>query len=157
WRPHDHMTLVPNPHYYDASLVNLQELVLLPVVNGSTNLNIYKSGESHSMLGKVVAPAYVPMLRAKKDFEAAPAYWTMFYSVNTTRPPFDNVLVRYALNMAIDKRAIARFLKAGQTPAAGLLPPLTGYTQHTALPLRIGDATYDVLAHDPDGAQRLLQ
>lgn len=157
WKPRDRMTLIRNPHYYDADLVNLDELVLLPVVDASTNLNIYKAAESHSMLGKVVAPSFIPLLRSKRDFESAPAYWTMFYSINTTRPPFDNVLVRYAMNMAIDKRAIAHFLRAGQSPAAGLLPPLTGYHQPIELPVKIGGATYDVLQYNPEAARHLLQ
>ena len=109
WKPYDHVTLVPNRYYYDARLVALREVVLLPVVSGAANLNIYKAGEADSMLGTVIAPSYIPLLRSKKDFEAKPAYWSMFYSINTKRPPFDNVLVRYALNMAIDKKGIAAF------------------------------------------------
>jgi ABC-type oligopeptide transport system substrate-binding subunit len=97
------------------------------------------------------------LLRSKKDFEAAPAYWTMFYSINTTRPPFDNVLVRYALNMAIDKRAIAKFLRAGQTAATGILPSLDGYESPRELRVDLFGKNYDVLSHDPQGARRLLE
>jgi oligopeptide transport system substrate-binding protein len=156
WKPYEYVRLTKNPFYHDAAVVGLEEVVLLPVVNGDTNLNLYKAGEADSMLGKLVAPVFLPLLSRKRDFNTMPAFWTMFYVVNTTRPPFDNVLVRYALNMAVDKRAIARFLSAGQKPALGLVPALDGYPSTRSLPVDIGDVICDVLAYNPAAARELF-
>ena len=116
WKPYEHVRLDKNPHYYDADVVGFDDVVLLPMSTAESNLNLYKSGAADSMLGKLVAPVFFPLLNRKRDFRAAPAFWTMFYVVNTTKAPFNNVLVRYALNMAIDKRAIVAFLPPARCP-----------------------------------------
>jgi oligopeptide transport system substrate-binding protein len=58
--------------------------------------------------------------------------------------------------MAVDKKGIAAFLRSGQTPAAGLLPPLEGYEGPASLVVDVGGIQYDVLSHDPNAARRLL-
>jgi ABC-type oligopeptide transport system substrate-binding subunit len=156
WKPYEYIRLTRNADYHDAAVVGLDEIVLLPVVKGDANLNLYKAGEADSMLGKLVAPVFLPLLSRKRDFNATPAFWTMFYVLNTTRPPFNNVLVRYALNMAIEKRALTGFLGAGQRPAFGLVPRLEGYPGISSLPVDIDGATCDVLAYNPSIARDLL-
>ena len=42
------------------------------------------------------------------------------YSISVHQPPFDNVLLRYALNMSLDKAAIARYMN--EPPAKSILP-----------------------------------
>ena len=44
-RPYERIVLVRNPRYYDAPLVGLDELTFLPVVDGTTVMNLYKAGE----------------------------------------------------------------------------------------------------------------
>src|SRR5207245_2555325 len=69
---------------------------------------------------------------------------------------FDNVLVRYALNMATDKEQIARFFGTGSTAARTYVPPVQGYKGPKNVMLAMGARTYDVLAYDPAGARELL-
>lgn len=157
WKPYHSVRLARNNFYYDAPVVGLNEVVLLPIPYAETNLNLYKAGEADSMLAKLVAPVYVPTLRRKKDFNSAPAFWTMFYVVNTTRPPFDNVLVRYALNMAIDKNAIASVLAGGQRPARTLVASLPGYQPVDSLAVTVDGTVYNVLEYNPRAARALLR
>jgi oligopeptide transport system substrate-binding protein len=58
--------------------------------------------------------------------------------------------------MAIDKRAITRFLSAGQKPALGLVPRLEGYPSVRSLPVDMGGLLCDVLAYNPVAARELL-
>jgi ABC-type transport system substrate-binding protein len=66
---------------------------------------------------------------------------------NMTQPPLDNLQVRQALTMAIDRQAIIDSVLQGQGVAAhGPLPPgLSAY-----------DPSYDPYPYDPDGARALL-
>jgi peptide/nickel transport system substrate-binding protein len=58
---------------------------------------------------------------------------TDFFQLNTTLPPFDDVRVRKALNLAIDRRAIVRIYGGSELagPTCQILPPgLSGYRRY---------------------------
>ncbi|HEY8576855.1 MAG TPA: peptide ABC transporter substrate-binding protein [Devosia sp.] len=57
------------------------------------------------------------------QIEAVPALGVSFYALNLTKPPFDNVVVRRALSMAIDRRVMgAQGLNSPTIEAYGLIP-----------------------------------
>ena len=156
WRPNHGILLRKNPRYYASDAVLLEEVLVLPTRDEQTILNLYKSGYSHAMRGDLLTPLTLPALRHKRDLLRAPAIRTSFYSMNSTRPPFDQLLVRYALNMALDKEPITAYLSGGQKPARGFVPPTLGLTSLTSLPVEVHGRSYDVLKFDPGGARDLL-
>jgi len=157
WESRDALRLVKNPQYYDAPSVQLEQITMWPVANSVASVNLYRAGESDWVPGKLIPPAIVPSLRRNRDFHTTPAFWCMFYAMNTRVPPFDNVLVRYALNMATDKRAIARFMGAGRLPALSLMPSCPEYPAIESLPVEIEGTVFDVLKFDPAAARELLR
>ena len=71
---------------------------------------------------------------------------TSYITINTTKKPFDDVRVRQALNMAINKDRIVRIINGRATPASQVLPPLMpGY-----------DAAYKGYPFDVAKAKALL-
>ncbi len=71
---------------------------------------------------------------------------TSYITINTTKKPFDDVRVRQALNMAIDKDRIVRIINGRATPADQVLPPLMpGY-----------DKAYKGYPHDVAKAKALM-
>jgi oligopeptide transport system substrate-binding protein len=66
------------------------------------------------------------------------------------------VLLRYALNMATDKNAIATALGGGDMPAIGYVPPIEGYETPTSLPVPVDGNIYDVVSYNPPAARELL-
>lgn len=78
--------------------------------------------------------------------EKQPQVSTIYIAINTTVKPFDNVLVRQALNMAIDKQHIIQLLNGRGTVANQVLPPLMpGF-----------DKSYTGYEFNPDKAKSLL-
>jgi ABC-type oligopeptide transport system substrate-binding subunit len=66
------------------------------------------------------------------------------------------VLLRYALNMAMDKNAIVKSLETGSSPALGCIPAMKGYAQLTTLPVVVDGISVDVLRYDPRAARAML-
>ncbi len=74
------------------------------------------------------------------------AYATYFYLFNTTKPPFDNPLVRNALSLAVNRKAIVENItKAGEAPASTLSILNESY-----------NPTFDRENYNPELARQLL-
>ena len=157
WRPYDRIVLRKNARYYKAGRVRLDEIVFLPITDGATGVNLYKTGGASAMHGRAIPPLWIPALRGRKDFSSTVAFRNLFYAFNTTRPPFDNALVRYAFHMATNKHQITQFLAGGQTPACTVIPPFGGYESIATLPVEAGGRIWDVLSHDPESARALMK
>src|SRR5947199_4132244 len=156
WKPYDRIVLRKNARYYDATRVQLEEIVFLPIADGATGVNLYKTGIAHAMHGRAVPPLWIPALRGRRDFHAIPADRSLFYAFNTRRPPFDNVLMRYAFHKATNKDEVARFLNGGQIPARTVVPPFGGFKSIGVLPFEAGGRVWDALSYDPEAARKLM-
>jgi len=128
----DRIRLKKNPLYWDAANVKIDVADALAVESSATGLNMYLDGQ----VDWTQAPpsAVIPKLKSRDDYYGEASLTIAFYRCNVTRKgqegkPLDNVLVRRALNMAIDKRALCdNLLRAGQKPARSFVPPgLPGY------------------------------
>ncbi len=122
-----------NPGYWDAKHVRLAGVMAYVVEDHNTATNLYKAGVlDWNPSGNVPAP-FLPYLRRYADYATGEYQGTTFYSVNTTRRPFDDVHVRRALALAIDREAIARELLKGTRRAWGRITP-SGYPGYDAPP-----------------------
>jgi ABC-type oligopeptide transport system substrate-binding subunit len=153
-RPNDRIVLTRNPGYYDSGRVALQELAFLVVRENTAGLNLYKAGIGAMM--QPWTPWIMSTLRRKKDFRPQGQYASRFWIFNTAAPPLNDVRVRYAFNMATDKRPIAELAAAGTVPLSGLIPETAGFSSPRTLPVSIDGTTYDVLSFDPQAARALL-
>ncbi|MCB9873591.1 MAG: peptide ABC transporter substrate-binding protein [Planctomycetaceae bacterium] len=128
-RVRDRMRLVKNPQYWDADRVKLEIVDAMAVKSVTTALNMYLTGQLDWVTD--VPASVIPELiaRPEKDFIPTPVLIIYFYRLNTTRPPLDDVHVRRALNLAMDKQLICeKVTQAGQIPARSVVPPgLPGY------------------------------
>lgn len=154
WRPYDEVRVHRSTTYYQSSLVRLEDVTFLPISADSAVANLYRAGASQSILVGILPEVLVPALLPRRDFHSDFTLGVEAYSINTHRPPFDNVLLRYALNMSIDKAAVAAFLNA--PPAKTLMAGVGGYEGPDSLLVGIGGRQYDVLAYNPVAAQQLL-
>jgi oligopeptide transport system substrate-binding protein len=120
WKPYDQLVLERDPMYWDAANVKLDELYFYPLIDNTTAMNMYKVGELDAVFNHAVPNAWLHLMRSKKDYmnraEAAIEYLIM----NTTKPPLNNVKVRKAFNLAMNKEAYAEWRKT--------VKPLTAFT-----------------------------
>ena len=134
WRPSESLTVRRNPNYWEAGLTGLDEIVFLPIADNLVNINLYRSGEADML---VIPPAYKPALRNMRDHGEMPQLDVHYVQFNTRQPPFDNVMLRYALNMATDKPQVAKVYNGNQRPARTLGVPALGYQPPPTVPVTI--------------------
>jgi oligopeptide transport system substrate-binding protein len=126
-RVNDRIRLVKNPAYWDADRVALGTIDALAIDHLGTSINLYLTGEVDWIDRPITS--IIPRLLPREDFNPAPYLGSYFYRVNVDRPPFDDLRVRKALALTIDRRAITTSItKAGEEPAWAFVPPgLPGY------------------------------
>ncbi|NLA10910.1 MAG: peptide ABC transporter substrate-binding protein [Firmicutes bacterium] len=115
---------VPNENYWDADAVKLDRLIFTMVEDISTELTMFENGEvdmTHEVPG-----AEIPRLKEEMpdELNIFPYLGTYYYIFNCQRKPFDDVKVRKALTLAIDRKAICEEVtQGGELPAFAYLPP----------------------------------
>lgn len=115
--------LTKNENYWDADNVTLEEVTFRMIKDQATALIAFDSNEIDGM--RSVPMADFARLKAESDdLYIMPTYATSYYLINTQKAPYDNVLVRKALNLAVDRKSlIENVLQSSDLPAHALLGP----------------------------------
>tara|TARA_R110001599_G_scaffold287816_10_gene490590 strand:- start:610 stop:2265 length:1656 start_codon:yes stop_codon:yes gene_type:complete len=146
WQLNRRIVVERNPHYWDNDAVRLNGIVFYPTENIVSEERMFRVHQLHYTndvpLNKI--PAYRKM--ADTPFVEAPYLGTYFYLLNTERPPLDDVRVRKALSLAVDRDALTRnVLYGSNNPAYAITPPGT-----------LGYQPPQLFTFDPEEARRLL-
>lgn len=141
------IVLEPNPDYYLEPKPSLQQVTY--VLSGGSSLVMYENDEI-DLTGvgiNDIERIRDPNEPLNEEFHESEQLDTFYIGFNLEEPPFDDVRVRQALAMSIDKEAIASSILIDLvTPAKGVLPPgMPGYNEGL-----------EGLPYDPDEARRLL-
>lgn len=127
--PGSHLLLERNDEYRDAATVAIDRVRYLPISDHASELSRYRAGELD--MTYTVPVSRVPWLREHmpEEFRVSPYLAVYFFGFNTRRPPLDDVRVRRALSLAVDRDLLTRVIVgAGEEPACSLVPPvLPGY------------------------------
>lgn len=124
----NYLSVTPNPKYRRANELKNKGIRFLPIVNGYTETRMYLGGKLH--ISNNVPPEMISYAaeKAPQDFCRDPYYCTIFYRLNTTKPPLDDVRVREALSMAIDRDALVhKVVRGAGTPTFCFTPPGANY------------------------------
>lgn len=123
WKHDDVLKLVKNENYYDADKVKLDGIDYVFIVEASTAVSAFESGEIDYM--DSVPAEKIAVLEEANDenFKILPYLGTYFYIFNMNQEPVNNPKVRKALSLAINRTDIVeQVTKAGQVPATGFVP-----------------------------------
>ena len=142
WEQNRIVVVEKNPAYWDATTVKLDAIHYHPVGQINTEERMFRASQLHITytMPEEKIPAYL------KDspgvLKSHPYLGTYFYRLNTTVPPLNDVRVRRALAMTIDRESIVKNVtRGGQIAAYTLTPPDTlGYTARAAIPYDVEHA-----------------
>jgi len=146
WKPDRRIVVERNPQYWDVASVRLSAIHFHPSSSVEAEERAFRAGQVHLTeslpLSKIERYA-----REHPDLlHVAPFLDTYFYRLNVTRPILNEVKVRRALSLAIDREAIVRLTAGRQRVATSFTPPgIAGYT-----------APQSTVRHDPVAARALL-
>ena len=124
WRVRSRIELVRNPHYWNAERVILERVVYYPFEDESVEFKRFRAGDLHWTY-------QVPNNQfgwIEKNMPGAltvsPWFGTYFFAYNLTREPFaDNLPLRRALNLAVDREILTeKVTRFGEIPTFNLIP-----------------------------------
>ena len=131
WVMQSHIVLERNPYYWDNQNTTIEEVWFYPIENQSIELQRYRA-DALDMTYELPFRQLAWLRENLADDIRISEYLGIYYfGLNVTRPPFqDNVALRRALNLAIDRELLTRQVtNAGEIPAYGYVPAAAYYEQ----------------------------
>jgi peptide/nickel transport system substrate-binding protein len=145
WKRGEGLRYTANPRYWRGK-PKVAELRVSTIPDPSTNLLLLQSGQ---LDWNLVAPAQLAVLRgdSRVAFVKVPTAVVAGLAFNTRVPPLDDVRVRRALAMSIDRDAISRKITLGMYPVTNMIQPRFSWAF---------DPSVRQPPYDPNQADRLL-
>src|ERR1700752_1906549 len=109
--------------YWDGDAVSLDGVTFVNTANAEDALSAYRAGEVDAVTNAPFEPLALKLLAPYKDFRRSTFGALTYYAFNLSHPPFDDVRVREALAISIDRERVSRDdLKGATEPAGKFLP-----------------------------------
>ena len=110
-------------NYWDGDSVGLQRVEFVSMTNAEDALTAYRAGEIDAVTNAAFEPLALKLLAPYKDFRRSTFGAITYYGFNLARAPFDDVRVREALAISIDRERVSRDDLGGATVPAGKFLP----------------------------------
>lgn len=125
--PNSHIKLVKNEHYYDAKNVKIDVVNYFPTPDFAAMVRRYEAGELDTTDDVPADQMKSLKERFKDQVKLGPYLGTWYLVVNSSKAPFNDVRVRQALSMMVDREFVAEQIW-GQTmqPGYSFMPPGVG-------------------------------
>jgi oligopeptide transport system substrate-binding protein len=129
WEHEAEIDLVKNDEWRDAASVKLTSIPGKIVVDGTTRVQSFESGEIDALDGSGLPPDEIARLKDTPEYELYPSLGTYYYGVNIKNIP--DIHERRALSLAMNRREIIdQIAQADQLVATGMSPKgISGFDQ----------------------------
>lgn len=129
WLLNRRISMRKSETYWDRDRVRLNGVVFYPTENLVSEERGFRAGQLHFTQSIPLEKIPVYLAMENSPYVQAPYLGTYFYLVNTNRPPMDDVRVRRALSMAVDRDSLmSSVMQNSAYSAYSITPPGTlGY------------------------------
>ena len=143
WKHDSYILLSRNPNYFgDAGFI--KNVLMRMIREDNTAVNLFET--SRLDVVSSLPSDDLARIQKKKEYVSFNNSCVAFLVFNTQLPPLDNVLIRRALALGIDREPIIKILGGGRKANQGWLPEgLLGYDRNIGL------------AFDPQKARQLIR
>jgi oligopeptide transport system substrate-binding protein len=132
WQANNRLEVRRSVTYWDRDAIALEGVVLFPLEDPATALNLYRTGALDWTTANTIPMDEARRFLAQGSSEACAVrvFHVNYLEVNTRRPPTDDVRVRRALELSLPRERIARDLHGtGQRAQRTFtVPDLPGWT-----------------------------
>ncbi len=134
WVPNREIMVTRSPTYWDRDRVKLDAIRFYPVDSIETEERMFRTGQLHRTNELPLSKIPVYRQQHPESYRQDPYYGVYFYRLNLTRPPLDDVRVRRALALAIDRESLVEnVVRGGQQPAYNFCPPSDDFKSRARL------------------------
>lgn len=127
--PNDHIKLSKNPKFHDAANVKIDTVNYFPTEDRSTAIKRFEAGELDT--NDDIPTEQMADLKAKfgDQLRIGPYLGTYYFAIKTDKEPWNNVQLRNAISMAIDRDFLAeKVWQNSMIPGYSMVPPgIAGY------------------------------
>jgi len=129
--PQSHVLMQANPNYWDAANVGVRTVKYHVTEDVATELKRYQAGELDMTFDIPLNQIDKLTAEIPDEVKIFPSTEVTYYSFNLTREPFQNIDLRRALTLAIDREVLeGKIMKGGAVPsysyAGGFDPTYNG-------------------------------
>ncbi|MFT7579066.1 MAG: oligopeptide transport system substrate-binding protein [Myxococcota bacterium] len=125
WKPRERLEMVKSETYWDRDNVRIPRINVIETADQKVEVNLFRTG-GIQWARKGVPPTDIAkeIEKGSPDFFIDPMLCYYHYVFRQDRPPFDNVKVRKAFALAIDRRRLVELVTQGmEIPATGVVGP----------------------------------
>ncbi len=130
WVPNDHLKLVKNPKFWDAANIKIDVVNFIPTEDRSSAIKRFEAGELDSYDDLPTEQLADLKTKFGDQIRVGPQLGTYYFAIKTDKAPWDNVELRNAISMAIDRDFMAeKVWQNSMLPGYSMVPPgIEGYT-----------------------------
>ncbi len=127
WVVNERIVLERNTNYWDNAKTVINQVTYLPISSEVTDVNRYRSGEIDMTYNNMPIELFQKLKKEiPNEVHVDPYLCTYYYEINNQKAPFNDVRVRTALKLAMDRDIIVNKVKnQGDLPAYSFTPPYT--------------------------------
>jgi oligopeptide transport system substrate-binding protein len=127
WVVNERIVLERNTNYWDNDKTVINQVTYLPISSEVTDVNRYRSGEIDMTYNNMPIELFQKLKKEiPNEVHVDPYLCTYYYEINNQKAPFNDVRVRTALKLAMDRDIIVNKVKnQGDLPAYSFTPPYT--------------------------------
>jgi peptide/nickel transport system substrate-binding protein/oligopeptide transport system substrate-binding protein len=153
WTHGTNITFVPNPNYYGPQ-PQLQKLIYPFYKDTQTNFKAYQAGQTDYSIGVPTSDLATARALPNDQYQQIPQLWINYYTMNYLTKPFDNIHIRQAFALAVNKDLIVHSVWKDVLIATNHIVPkgMPGYSPNLTGPDGVTNT-----AGDTTKAKALLQ
>jgi oligopeptide transport system substrate-binding protein len=146
WLPNQRIVVRKNPRFRASHLIELAAIQFLAFDSGDTEERAFRAGQVDITMAVPSSKLDTYRNAEPSLLHTVPLHETRYLALNTTKAPLNDLRVRRALSLALEREVlVSKVLKSGQRPALSFVPPGLGRFQPAG-----------ALGENLDEARRLL-